>query len=69
MKATKRPRGRSIEERFCYRGDTVQLQSGGPDMIVVEVNDYRVTCEWVCREVLIERDEFAASELRLVRRA
>jgi hypothetical protein len=38
-------RGPSIEERFCYRGDTVRLRTGGREMLVVQMSGESVLGE------------------------
>ena len=59
----------SIQERFCYRGDIVQVKSGGPEMFVVALEGECIVCEWVECDVIIERETFKAEDLVLMRRA
>jgi uncharacterized protein YodC (DUF2158 family) len=61
-------RGPSIEERFCYRGDTVRLRTGGREMLVVQMSGESVLGEWVELDVIIEREWFDMKDLVLVSR-
>ena len=62
-------RGKPIEERYCYKGDTVRRKAGGPEMVVVGWDGEFVVCEWVEREVLIQTGTYRVGELEIVRKA
>ena len=58
----------SISERPFYRHDIVIRKEDGQEMTVVALDRERVVCEWVEREVIIERQTFAPDDLVLVPR-
>jgi uncharacterized protein YodC (DUF2158 family) len=58
-----------VRERFCYKGDTVRLKGNAREMTVVGWDGDQVICDWVEREVQIERQMFSPDELVLVRKA
>lgn len=56
-----------IDERPFYCGDQVRLKADGREMVVVALRGDEIQCEWVERDVLIDRDWFRPEDIEMIR--